>query len=46
MRLQVAASLTYGCRWKGYSEAHNTWEPAANILDPELSLAFETKQVE
>ena len=30
--------------WKGYSDTANTWEPAANILDPELVSAFESKQ--
>ena len=30
----------YKIRWKGYSPAHNTWEPASNIHAPELVKAY------
>ena len=28
-------------KWKGYNHRYNTWEPAANILDPKLIELFE-----
>src|SRR5579863_10364067 len=30
----------YLIRWKGYSEAHDSWEPKANLNAPELLQAF------
>ena len=41
---QVLGQCTYGCwkkkqyliKWKGYSAAHNSWEPAENVHAPEL----------
>jgi len=33
----------YLIKWHGYSKAHNTWEPKANILDPNLVAAFEAE---
>jgi hypothetical protein len=32
----------YKIRWAGFSEAHDTWEPASNILDKVLLEQFET----
>jgi hypothetical protein len=32
--------LQYRVRWKGYSEAHNIWEPTDNIHAPNLVSAF------
>jgi len=31
----------YHIKWAGFSKAHNTWEPKANMLDPHLVNAFE-----
>src|SRR5579863_3815817 len=44
----IVATRLYGCnkkrqyhiRWKGYSEAHDTWEPVSNIHAPDLVAAF------
>lgn len=33
----------YYIKWQGYSKAHNTWEPKANILDPHLVSLFEAE---
>lgn len=33
----------YLIKWQGYSKAHNTWEPKANILDPNLVALFEAE---
>jgi Chromo (CHRromatin Organisation MOdifier) domain len=32
--------LQYLLKWKGYSAAHNSWEPASNISTPELLQKF------
>jgi len=44
----IVATRLFGCnkkcqyrvRWKGYSEAHDTWEPVSNIHAPDLVSAF------
>ena len=33
----------YLIKWKGYSEAHNSWEPEENIRAPDLILAFQKR---
>jgi hypothetical protein len=32
--------LQYLIKWKGYSEAHNSWEPKENVNAPALLTAF------
>src|SRR5579863_5556731 len=34
----------YCVRWKGYSEAHDTWEPVSNIHAPDLVAAFHQQE--
>jgi hypothetical protein len=34
----------YLIKWKGYSDAHNSWEPKENIRAPALILAFNNKE--
>src|SRR5579863_2060090 len=34
----------YRVQWKGYSEAHDTWEPVSNIHAPDLMAAFHQKE--
>src|SRR5579863_2007013 len=34
----------YCIRWKGYSEAHDTWEPVSNIHAPDLVAAFHQEE--
>src|SRR5579863_9304371 len=34
----------YCVRWKGYSEAHDTWEPVSNIHAPDLMAAFHQEE--
>ena len=37
---KVKGKTQYLVKWKGFSEADNTWEPEANILDQRLLQAF------
>ena len=37
--------LQYRVRWKGYSDSHDSWEPAGNINAPELIEAFHKKNL-
>ena len=32
--------LQYLIKWKGYSDAHNSWEPKENVNAPELLAAY------
>lgn len=41
---QTKSGFEYLVKWKGWSNRHNTWEPAANILDARLIEAFEEKE--
>jgi hypothetical protein len=34
----------YLIKWKGYSDAHNSWEPKENVWAPALILAFKNKE--
>jgi hypothetical protein len=34
----------YLIKWKGYSDAHNSWEPIENIWAPALILAFKDRE--
>ena len=37
----VKGSHEYRMSWEGYDQTYNTWEPAKNILDPQLIVDFE-----
>jgi hypothetical protein len=37
---QYRCKVQYLIKWKGYSEAHNSWEPKENVNTPELLVAF------
>jgi hypothetical protein len=36
----------YLVKWKGYDHDHNTWEPASNIMDPDLILDLEKRSTQ
>jgi hypothetical protein len=36
----------YLIKWKGYSDAHNSWEPVENIWAPALILAFNDREAQ
>jgi hypothetical protein len=40
-RVGKKKSLQYKIRWKGYSPAHDSWEPAAQVHAPELIKRFQ-----
>jgi hypothetical protein len=40
-RIGKKKSLQYKIRWKGYSPAHDSWEPATQIHAPELIKEFQ-----
>jgi hypothetical protein len=40
-RVGKKKSLQYKIRWKGYSPAHDSWEPAAQVYAPELIKRFQ-----
>jgi hypothetical protein len=40
-RVGKRKSLQYKIRWKGYSPAHDSWEPAAQVHAPELIKRFQ-----
>jgi hypothetical protein len=39
-------SSEYLIQWAGFGPSHNSWEPAANILDEELIKAFEVRRAD
>jgi hypothetical protein len=40
-RIGKRKSLQYKIHWKGYSSAHDSWEPAAQVYAPELIKRFQ-----
>src|SRR5579863_852429 len=49
---RIVATRLYGCnkkhqyrvRWKGYLEAHDTWEPVSNVHAPDLVATFHQEE--
>jgi len=37
---QYRRKLQYLIKWKGYSDAHNSWEPKENVTAPALLAAY------
>ena len=41
---RLTGSHEYRMSWEGYDQTYNTWEPAKNILDPQLIVNFEASR--
>ena len=39
-------TLEYRVRWKGYSSAHDSWEPAKHVRAPELIKEYQLRTIE
>ena len=44
MRLVAPGTEEFKVRWYGFSECDDTWEPASNIINPELIREFKCRQ--